>query len=597
MILSKLYTNKPDVFEPIEFAEGINVVIAEIRLPENLEKDTHNLGKTTIGRVIDFCLLMQKSPDFFLFKYPDIFEGMEFYIEIKRFQGNFLTIKRTVNQATLTNIISHSDKYQNFVNLDDKSWDHCNVTFEKSKKIVDGLLDFQAVKPWGYRKGLGYQLRSQDDYSDVFTLSKFAGAHKGWKPYLAHIMGFNSENIKELYEIETQTQEHETEESRLKSELGGNLDDEGEIQGKLQLKLNDINKKQKFLDEFDFSGEDKLKTVELIDEVNSTVSRLNNDRYYLLENKKKIEHSLKNGKILFNTTDTEKLFNEAGILFSGQIKKDFDQLINFNKALSEERRKYLKEDLASVLTDIDSVESELSLLQDKQKELHIFIKEKDLLNKYKKVSNDVIEIKSDIKLLEKQQSLISKLKDLRKTISDLNKDKDSLCELIHDDYGLVNQDEESLFSKLRLYFNDIVEGVISRKALLNVKINSNNHLEFKAEILDESGNATSADLGNSYKKLLCIAFDMALAKAYQDKKFPKFMFHDGVFESLDDRKKENLLRIIKEQSEIGIQHIITLIDTDLPKRQNGDQVFNDEEVVLTLHDEGQKGRLFKTKSW
>lgn len=597
MILSKLYTNKPDIFEPIRFAEGINVVIAEIRLPENLEKDTHNLGKTTIGRIIDFCLLMKKNSEFFLFRYPDIFNDLEFYIEIKRFQGDFLTIKRTVSDGTLTNIKTHSEKYQSFVNLDDESWDHCKVTFEKSKAIVDGLLDFQAVKPWDFRKGLGYQLRSQDDYSDVFTLSKFAGAHKGWKPYLAHILGFNSENISNLYEKEVKIQENEVEATRLKSELGGNLDDEGEIQGKLQLKLNDINKKQKFLDEFDFSAEDKIKTVELIEEVNTNLSRLNNDRYYLLENKKKIEHSLNNGKILFNSSDTEKLFNEAGVLFAGQIKKDFDQLISFNKALSEERRKYLKEDLASVLTDIEKKEIELLSLQSKQKELHKFIKEKDLLNKYKQVSNEVIETKSDIKLLEKQQSLISKLKNLRKTISDLNRDKDSLCELIHDDYGIVNGDEESLFSKLRIYFNDIVEGVISRKALLNVKINSNNHLEFKAEILDESGNATSADLGNSYKKLLCIAFDMALAKAYQDKKFPKFMFHDGVFESLDDRKKENLLRIIHEQSEIGIQHIITLIDTDLPKRQDGSQVFDDEEVILTLHDEGQKGRLFKTKSW
>src|ERR1017187_4336192 len=92
------------------------------------------------------------------------------------------------------------------------------------------------------------------------------------------------------------------------------------------------------------------------------------------------------------------------------------------------------------------------------------------------------------------------------------------------------------------------------------------HLEFKAEILDESGNTTSADRGHTYRKLLCIAFDMALLRAHLDQKFPRFVYHDGVFESLDDRKKENLLTVIRNYAELGIQSIITLIDSDLPPR-------------------------------
>lgn len=48
MKLSKLYANKSELFEPITFVSGLNVVLAEIRLPENKKKDTHNLGKTTL---------------------------------------------------------------------------------------------------------------------------------------------------------------------------------------------------------------------------------------------------------------------------------------------------------------------------------------------------------------------------------------------------------------------------------------------------------------------------------------------------------------------------------------------------------------------
>ena len=71
-----------------------------------------------------------------------------------------------------------------------------------------------------------------------------------------------------------------------------------------------------------------------------------------------------------------------------------------------------------------------------------------------------------------------------------------------------------------------------------------------------------------------------------------------MFESLDDRKKENLLTVIRRYAELGLQPIITLIDSDLPARVADDgPVFSPDEIVITLHDEGQKGRLFKMKTW
>ena len=91
---------------------------------------------------------------------------------------------------------------------------------------------------------------------------------------------------------------------------------------------------------------------------------------------------------------------------------------------------------------------------------------------------------------------------------------------------------------------------------------------------------------------------MALLRARLDEKFPRFVFHDGVFESLDDRKKEKLLAVIREYADLGLQPTITLIDSDLPPRDDeGDPVFLEGEVILTLHDEGEQGRLFKMRSW
>ena len=76
MRLSKFYSNSPDLFATVDFASGLNVVMAEIRLPENRKRDTHNLGKTTLGRMLDFCFLASRDAKFFLFKHLDLFKEL-----------------------------------------------------------------------------------------------------------------------------------------------------------------------------------------------------------------------------------------------------------------------------------------------------------------------------------------------------------------------------------------------------------------------------------------------------------------------------------------------------------------------------------------
>jgi uncharacterized protein YydD (DUF2326 family) len=200
--------------------------------------------------------------------------------------------------------------------------------------------------------------------------------------------------------------------------------------------------------------------------------------------------------------------------------------------------------------------------------------------------------------LERQRGFIHRLQDLRSEIRILTEARGQLQIQIEANVEQHNADKHSLFSQIRLFFNEIVEEVIDRKALLSVSPNTLGHLEFKAEILDGSGNATSADLGYTYRKLLCIAFDLAVLRARLHDKFPRFVYHDGVFESLDDRKKENLLAVLREYAGLGIQPIITLIDSDLPPRnEDAGQVFDQSEIVPTLHDESEQGRLFKMQSW
>jgi uncharacterized protein YydD (DUF2326 family) len=597
MKLSRLYSNRSSEFGPIDFSAGLNVVLAEIRLPENRAKDTHNLGKSTLGRMIDFCMLAGRDPKFFLFKHQDRFDDFVFFLEVSLLDGGYVTVRRSVSQATKISFLKHEDPGQDFSNLDDEAWDHADVPFKKAKSLLDSFLNLEGMSPWHFRKGLGYFLRSQADYLDVFQLRRFANRHADWKPYLAHMLGFDAELISKHYQFEDELKISEERLRTIRQEIGGEAGDESKLEGILLLKESELAEKQAYLDEFNFVAEDRSVTDDLVDRIDERTAGLNQRRYSLQKNRKRIQISLEKDKVLFSPEEASELFEQVGVVFPSQLKKDFEQLIQFNKAITEERSGYLKEELEEIETEISSIDDELNALGQQRSKALKYLSSRDSIKKYKRTSDELVELRADIVSLERRRQHAKQLEELKLKIRNLRGEIVEIQTRIEGNVKTCSADKASLFSTVRLYFNEIVEQVIDQKALLNVRVNQVGHLDFSAELLDGTGNTTSADRGFSYKKLLCVAFDLALLRAHLQIGFPRFAFHDGILESLDDRKKENLLRVIKEYTQLGIQSVITLIDSDLPYSEKAGAVFAQSEIVLTLHDEGQNGRLFRMEGW
>jgi uncharacterized protein YydD (DUF2326 family) len=88
---------------------------------------------------------------------------------------------------------------------------------------------------------------------------------------------------------------------------------------------------------------------------------------------------LEEDQILFNPDEAQRLFEEAGVLFKGQIKKDFQQLIDFNRAITDERRGYLQEEREEVEVELKRINAELNFLGKKRSEMLSFLSETDIL--------------------------------------------------------------------------------------------------------------------------------------------------------------------------------------------------------------------------
>ena len=598
MRLSRLYSNRPERFATVTFARGLNVVFGEIRRPKDPSRDTHNLGKTTLGRIIDFCLLAGADKKFFLLKHAELFGSFVFFLEIELLDGSFVTVRRAVAEPTRISIRQHRERPVDLDDLPEDSWDHSSVGFDRAKELLDGFLDLRDLKPWPYRKVVGYQLRAQEDFREVFHLKKFAGAHADWKPFLARILGFDASIIAAYYEQEKTLAEKKSQEEVVKAELGGGVGDVSKVEGLMLLKQQEAEKRQRILDGFDFSEVDRDKTRHVADDLDARIGRLNQERYTLSVNRKKVQDSLKEDEILFDPKRATELFSEAGVVFAGQIKRDFEQLIAFNRAITDERHAYLKEELTEIDRELKRVNAELRELGQARRDELAFVSGTDVFAKYKLATDELVTLRADIAMLERQRAYLRRLQDLRAEIRSATEALGHLQTRIEQDVELQNSEKTSLFSKIRLYFSEIVEAVVARKALLSVAPNQQGHIDFRAEILDEAGNSTSADLGTTYRKLLCVAFDLAVARAHLDGRYPRFVFHDGVFEALDDRKKRNLLEVMRHYADLGLQQVVTVIDSDLPTRLEGEApLFDGAEIVLNLHDEDESGRLFKMKPW
>ncbi|MBE9480112.1 MAG: hypothetical protein IMY69_00285 [Bacteroidetes bacterium] len=100
MKFSKIYSNKITQFHNIEFNEGLNVVLAEIMDKSKTEKDTHNLGKTLLISIIDFLLLKTISRKAVYFLTKGGFEGQVFFAELKLNSGEYIIIRRGVDNPT-----------------------------------------------------------------------------------------------------------------------------------------------------------------------------------------------------------------------------------------------------------------------------------------------------------------------------------------------------------------------------------------------------------------------------------------------------------------------------------------------------------------
>lgn len=595
MKISKIYSNKPNIFKPIEFNEGFNVIIGEIQLNNDKDKDSHNLGKSKLADLIDFGFLKGRSNGTFLFKHFELFEEFVFYFEIKLNDGKYVSIRRSVSENTKIYIKHHDDKYQDFTSLSDGGWDYEKLSFAKAKLILDSMLNLISISPWDYRMAISYALRSQDDFNDIFQLKKFGPKHLYWKPYIGHVLGFDAEALRKNYELKNSIDKVTEKLAELQKEIGLYQGDEEEIlQDTLTLKRQDAQIFQDQLDSFNFDDVDIKAVEELSEDIDGEIEDLNRIRYYLTTNLKKLRKAQSKQPSTFNVTKTEQLFEEAGILLGDQIKKSYEQLVEFNRKITVERTGFVKQQTNDFENQLIDVSSRLTELNNQKSQRVSFLTSTNAFEKYKEVSNRLLMINTEINSILRKLEISEQIKVKKSESRSLNSQKNEIIEKIRLNRESVMHSETSIYKTIKENFTSFVKTVLDKDGRISTEQNGEGNLVYHAGFVNGDLNFTSESDGCSYKKILCMGYDLAVNLAYKNQSFVRFIYHDGGLETLDNRKKIEFLKYVRSIPELhGTQYILTLIDSDLPAGIS----FSEEEIAITLHDNGDSGLLFKMPPW
>lgn len=600
MKLSKLYSNDHR-FKNITFnLKGLNVIYADVLTDLKEKKNSHDLGKTKLAELIDYLLCKQIDKNHFLLKIKDkngdsIFINHTFYLEIYLNDGRFLTIKRSIENHTKTSFSINeqtTDEYR-----PPTIWQFNDLAIDPAKKKLAEYIkfDFFKSKSYDFRKAINYCIRMQPDYEDVYRLSKFKGGRDiDWKPFMFDLLGFNGEILRKKYQNDEQQEKIEAQIKQLKKDFSVEETNRDEIVAQIGLQQNKTLEAEKKIDQLNFYEQDQSLIETGVEEVENKISELNTLSYNLSFDINKLQGSIKNN-FAFDLNKVEKVFEEVKIYFPDNLKKDYQELISFNEELTKDRNRLLRKTLKEKNNQLQDINAQLAVLNAKKESLLSFLRDTDTFRRLKEYQKELAKLESELIQLQERLRIIDLIIEKEESKEILKKEIEDTVKKIRNFSNHTDQNQK--YTLVRELFSRFFSSVMNEDTYISWSINSKNNVDFKPPVIKTKellSKDTAKDEGRTYRKILCVVFDLAILVTYNIESYFRFVYHDDVLSQQDNGIKLRLLELIKNiTTEHDIQYILSVIKSDLPTDQKDEFIyFSNDEVVLELNDRDERGTLF-----
>lgn len=590
-MLLKIYSDTK-LIEPVNFKVGLNIILGKYSDSQSA-RGPNGIGKSTLIRLVNFCLLSDSAEKLFLQdKYSFLTQEahsicLDFVIDEKYF-----TVKRYFDDPSFTHFGETGTKLTQYSKAELRE-----VFLDLFFPIVDEKVVYKGNK---YGTLMNFFVKDDLDSQERSSPLNFLG-YKGASAreialYNFFLLGLPTENIIkfiEKYDEKKITQSTiKTLNKKLEIDTGKSIEEFRSEKIKVEKTIYDLEKSLN-----DFSFLETYKDVE--GQITKLTVQINENlhNYHSLSSKlKKIQESF----ALPDSFDGEKIrkiYNESLENFGDMIQHTLEEVNEFKKKVILNRKRFLLSTEKSLKDDITKILDSISKLETKRSSLYKILDEKGALDSVKNTYENLLVNRSH---LEKNLATIQKIDNLKETSAELAIDLAEIKKNI-----IIDLNENSaVLNNLRELFQDILASAIfmgeaADEAYFDIALADNSsaiQLPFTNKVSIPRADA----LGQSRLKIVSYDLMLFLNQISEDRKLPKFLIHDGVFHGIIPKTKVNTLNYVYSSflQQPHFQYIVTFNEDELLLPENkeesyGRYSFDIEDQIIAVYEDVPEKMIFK----
>lgn len=578
MFIKSLKISSGDIIiREMFFKKGINLIVDETPImdDENLDnekKTGNNVGKTTVLKLIDFCLGAKANSI-----YSDTDSGKQVYTLVKEHlvDNNVLIIliltedldDVNANEIVIERNFLSRKKLIRRINGKQKTEDEFELEL---KKLI--LNKTQVNKP-SFRQIISHNIRYKDNSinNTLKTLDKFTSDAEYETLYL-FLLGCIFEEGEEKQQILTKIRQETSYKDRLEKQQTKTayeaalslINDEID---ELNIKKSNLNINENFESDLEKLNNTKYR----INKLSSELSNLNIRKNLILESREELNKNFSN----IDLQQLRLLYDQA-INKIENIQKTFEDLVNYHNTMVFEKIKFIEKDLPLLEKEIENKNLIVDELLESEKNLSRVIAKSD---SFKELEELIGEINEKYRQKGEYENIISQLSEVEDNIDKYKKELHGIDDKIFSDNFEKNVKEQ--INKFNKYFSSVSNNLYGERYAIKYDIIENKKKQKLYKFSSFNANLSS---GKKQGEILC--YDLAYIMFADSQGIPCLHF------LLNDKKElmhdNQLLKVSDYIKDKNIQLVISILKDKLPEKLKDERYY----VVNLSQDE----KLFKIEN-
>lgn len=563
-------------FHTGSFVAGMNIVLADTAEDADETESTNGLGKTTLIRIIQFCLGGDVARDKVL-SHPDL-NGVSFGMTFV-YGGSEIEVDRKTNEDTV--LVSEPFLAGLEAETIERQGKHLRISLSSWKHALSARLTPNAKTQSGefspsFRELMLYLARlGKPAFNDpLLSFQGQPGASK--RLIVSFLLGLNWSRQKQLQQEEARrTQINAAIKTLRDAQEATDEQSIGDLEAERVLLEGQIERKRAEVSQFNVRDDYRSLEVQLntIDrDLHDSVNENHSDQRLL-------EYYRRSAKEVPDAPEQVPLsiLKDAGAVFKEEALRSLEEIAEFHQQIYRNRSEFLKSEIDKLREQIVSRSARIDQLSREKTELLSVLQSSGALE-------TLIDLQRGLTDLEANSQALKARIEERKRF-DLRKDEVSAA--IIDIRKLLKRDlddRRKMVDEAVSLFAEYTRALYGDPGKLGIDV-GNSGYSFSFSI-DREGS-------DGVDQMVVFCFDLMVAtlRARRRQPFAVLIHDSSVFADVDPRQYGLALQLAAFTSKAeGFQYICCLNAGALPVAHLGDLTLNDY-VRLRLTDDGDEGRL------